>query len=481
MQKKRINTKAITALLLFGGFLSLFNETILNVAFPELMKVMGVSSVTVQWLATGYMLVVGILVPITALLIHTFSTKQLFVGAMLLFLAGTIVAASAGNFQVLLAARMLQATGTGMLMPIMMNTVLSLSPPEKRGAAIGMCSCSVLFGPAFGPIVSGALLQFFSWRMLFIILIPLSVICIIVGLILLNNSSVITKPKIDYLSILLSIIGFGGIIYGISIMGDANMSRTMVMFVFAAGIIALVLYTFRQLSIKQPILEVRSFKYPMFTLGIVLIVLIQMIQFSANILLPTMLQEGFRVTSFVSAVVLLPSLLVNGFTTPIAGRIYDRYGGRVIIPLGLLIMSIFIFIISRVNLSLPVAIISFLYCFVGLGIALALSAIQTNALNQLPGRNQPDGIAIVNTAFQIGAAIGSTVFIGLMAKGQSAYINSVHGSIGMDVKVQSVIKGFSYSMTFAAAVLGIGFLLALFIRNNKRNKNIGIQEESSAS
>ena len=205
---KKYNAKSMMFVLLFGGFLGMFNETILNVAFPKLMTEMHISAITAQWLTTGYVLVVGILVPVTAFLMHTFTTKQLYVTAMSLFLLGTLCAVLSNSFTGLLISRLVQALGTGMLVPIMMNSALVITPFEKHGSIMGLCVAVLTLGPALGPTVSGLLLQSFSWHVLFILLIPFIIICIIGGCMFLQNTSIITNPKIDCLSIVLSCIGF---------------------------------------------------------------------------------------------------------------------------------------------------------------------------------------------------------------------------------------------------------------------------------
>lgn len=455
------NVKAMMSVLLFGGFLSLFNETILNVAFPKLMVEMHVSATTVQWLTTGYMLVVGILVPITAFLIHSFNTKQLFLTAMLLFLAGSVFAVFSPSFTLLLISRMIQATGTGMLVPIMMTTALAINPPEKRGSAMGLCVCSILFGPALGPIVSGALLQYFSWHSLFILLIPLALISIIAGALFLQNVSELTKPKIDYLSIALSTIGFAAVIYGISIFDSIASNAAEIIIIFAIGIISLFLFSKRQLSLKQPMLELRCFKHPLFSIGVIMIVMLQMIQFSMNILLPTMLQQGFGASTLTSALVLFPAVLLNGFTTPISGKIFDKFGGKIIIPLGIAILGTALFILSNINPSTSILSITLTYCMVCLGIALSVSTTQTNSLNQLSMRNQADGVAITNTSMQIAAAIGTPLFIGLMTAGENSYTANNH--------INAVFHGFHNSITAAVIIAVVSFVLSLALRNVKHN------------
>ena len=201
--KKSTNVNVIIAVLVFSGFVSVFNETILNVALSTLMVEMNVTAGTVQWLITAYMIIVAVLVPVTAFLIQTFETKQLYLSAMTIFLIGTICAACSGSFIMLLISRVLQAVGTGMLIPIMMNTVLVVTPPQKRGSVMGLCGGALVLGPALGPTVAGIVLQFFSWHALFIILIPIIILAMILGSIYLVNVSIVTRPKIDFISIML--------------------------------------------------------------------------------------------------------------------------------------------------------------------------------------------------------------------------------------------------------------------------------------
>jgi DHA2 family lincomycin resistance protein-like MFS transporter len=468
-EKKQFNVKAIMTVLLAAGFLSLFNETILNVALPKLMVEMQISATTVQWLTTGYILIVTILVPVTAFLINTFTTKQLFLSAMLLFLIGIVLATLSASFSALLISRMIQATGTAMLIPIMINTALSINPPEKHGSVMGLCSSTFLLGPALGPIASGILLQFFHWHSLFIILIPLVLICMIMGSIYLENTSVITKPKIDYLSILLSTIGFGGIVYGISTIGEPSVNKLNIAIILAVGLIALILFAKRQLSLKQPMLELRAFKYPLFTVGVLLIIILQMVQFSMNIVLPMLLQNGFKLSSLMSALVLLPAILLNGFMTPVSGKIYDKFGGKVLIPAGLLIMCIFIGLLSRISASTPIITITILYCFVGIGIAMTMSPSQTTSISQLAMKNKADGVAITNTSIQLGAAIGAPLFIGLMSAGQNSYLKNLSNSEDAQSQIQALYSGFSFSLTVAVIIIIVGFILSLSLRRNTKN------------
>jgi len=470
-QNKKYNVKAITIVLLFGGFISLFNETILNVALSRLMVEMNVTATTVQWLATGYMLIVGILVPITAFLMQTFTTKQLYLSAMILFLVGSIFAAFSTSFELLLISRMIQGIGTGMLAPLMMNTVIEINPPEKRGSAMGLCLCAALFGPAMGPTVSGIILQFFSWHALFFMLIPFAIIAIIIGAIYLENVSELTKPKMDYLSILLSTIGFAGIIYGISSIGDIQGNKLVIIISFVVGVIALIFFSKRQLSLKQPMLELRAFKYPLFSIGAVLVMITMMIVFSMNMMLPMFLQGALKTTSFIAAITLLPAVLLNGFMTPITGKIYDKIGGKVLVPAGYAIMCVFLGLLAyNLSSTIPLFVIIILYCFVCLGVSMTMAPGQTNSLNQLPKEYYPHGVAILTTLQQIAAAIGSSLFTGVMSAGQTNYLNKVSDPDSAFQQVAGMVVGFKYSVLVALIIVIIAFVLSLFLKGNiKKN------------
>jgi DHA2 family lincomycin resistance protein-like MFS transporter len=405
-----IDTQAIISVLVFSAFISVFNETILNIALSPLMEEMHVAAGTIQWIITTYMIVVAVLVPVTAFLIQSFETKHLYLGAMTLLLLGTICAACSESFAMLLISRMLQASGTGMMIPIMMNTVLLITPPEKHGSAMGICGCAISLGPALGPTVSGIILQFFSWHVLFIILIPIIVLAMVLGSIYLVTTGQLTKPKIDLISIILSSIGFGGTIYGISsVSGDGNMKIVGV--IFATGVISLILFGIRQLSLKEPMLNIRTFKYPLFSIGVTLVMISMMTMFTMNVMLPMLLEGALKTTTFVAAMALLPAALANGFVTPIGGKIYDKFGIKVLVPVGYTVILVFLFILSRSNSDASLEKIIILYVLVCIGIGFTMSPCQTSSLNQLPKEYYPHGVAILNTLQQISAASVAVIFV----------------------------------------------------------------------
>ncbi len=396
-----VKVRPLMALLLFGGFLSLFNETILNVALSPLMAQFQVSATTVQWLSTGYVLVVAIMVPSSAFLLHRFSTKHLYIGAMAFFLAGTAIAAGAGNFPLLLTGRMVQAIGTGLLAPIMINTALAIYPREKHGLVMGICTCVILVGPSVGPIVAGVVLQYFSWRALFIMLLPFTLLCMAGAARVMGCTIELTQPQLDVRSVLGSSLGFALLVGGMSSIGS-GLPGGVTLLLFAAGLLSLALFGRRQLRLQVPMLDIRTFQKPYFSLGAILVMTIQMVQFSLNILLPLLFEEGQGLSSLSSALLLLPAVLVCSVMTVVAGRFYDQVGGKVLIPLGLLVMTVGLALLGQIQPGTSLSHIAALNTLVYFGISLAWSPNQSNALRQLPGFRQADGVAILNTLIQLG-------------------------------------------------------------------------------
>ncbi|WP_294342118.1 MFS transporter [uncultured Clostridium sp.] len=363
----------------------------------------------------------------------------------------------------LLISRMVQAIGTGMMIPIMMNSILMVTPPEKHGSVMGIGVCAVQLGPALGPTISGYLLQYFSWHVLFIILIPIIVICMILGYVYLVNLSELTKPKIDIFSIILSILGVGGIIYGLSTFsGGENIISTVL--IFAVGIIAFTIFCFRQLSLKEPMLEIRTFKFPLFSIGVILVMISMMTVFTMNVMLPIFLQGALKTTTFLAALVLLPATLCNGCVSLIGGRLYDKIGSRILIPTGFAIITVALFILSTVGTETGLLKIVITYAIVCIGIGCTLSISQTSALNILPKQYYPHGVAILNTLQQVAAAIGSAVFIGIMSSSQSkvlATLGSVEGSVAYGFRTAVLALNLF-------AFIGLCLSIIMSIKNKKK-------------
>jgi DHA2 family lincomycin resistance protein-like MFS transporter len=454
-----VERSRIVAALIIGAFIAVLNETMIQVAFPDLMRDFSAPLMTVQWLATVYMLVVGTLVPVTALLQQWFTTRQMFLSATVFFLAGTIVCGIAPVFSVLLIGRAVQALGTGLMLPVMMNTMMHIFPPERRGGAMGMIGLVVMFAPAIGPTVAGLIIDWLSWRWMFYLIIPIAAFSVWFAAASLRNVSDITRPKVDYLSIVLSCIGFGGFVYGLSAAATNLSSETLGSLV--AGGIALVLFVLRQLSVAAPILELRTFRHPMFSMAMVLVLLLMMVMFSAGLLLAQFMLIVLEMTAFeVGLCGLLPGIAYAAMSL-VSGKLFDRHGVKVLIIPGFVLILLSLWAFTWLNTGTTAIYIVVMNVLLSIGIPLVITPVQTAGLNALPRRLFPHGAAIVNTLMQIAGAIGIVTFTGIVSKGSRDYTASSGHSLsdqleGFNAGIQSA---FWWALAVGAAALVVGMFI----------------------
>lgn len=459
---KKINAKLVIAVLVFSAFIGTFNETILNVALNPIMNDFHINSGTAQWIITAYMLVTSVMVPITAFLYESFKTKKLYIMAMLFLLAGTVICAVAPSLIVLIAGRMIQAIGAGMLIPIMMSTVLLVSPKEKIGISMAICVSAITLGPAFGPTISGIILQFLDWNMLFVILIPIIIIAIILGAIFVENASELSKPKLDYLSVVLSMCGLVAFIYGISSIFN---SFTIGIISFIVGLVLIAIFAKRQTKLKEPMLNLTPFKFVAFDFGVIMVMAIMMICFTMNVIIPLYLEGALHTGSFIAGLVLLPAILCNAVAAIFGGKILDKHGIKVLIPGGFLLTAISVFVLSRVGSSTQVITVAIIYILIQIGVGLTMSPSQTSGLRHLPRETYTHGVAIMTTFQQISACIGSSLFVGVMS-----FVEQQKLQLGV-VSEKAVSQGFSAAVLVAFAIVIIGFISAIIlIRMSSKDK-----------
>ncbi|NBD23271.1 DHA2 family efflux MFS transporter permease subunit [Paenibacillus glycinis] len=462
----------IVAALIIGAFVAILNETLLNIAFPDLMTEFSIAPATIQWLSTAYMLVIGILVPVTALLQQWFTTRQMFLTAMILFLAGTIVCGAAPAFGVLLVGRVVQALGTGLLLPVMMNTILVIFPPEKRGGAMGMIGLVIMFGPAIGPTLAGLIIDQLNWRWLFFLVVPLAAFSVIFAAAFLRNVSDITKPKVDILSILLSTAGFGGIVYGFSKAGEGSWSAPEVVWTITVGGIALALFIIRQLLVREPILDLRAFRFPMFSLVTVMMLVLMMTLFSTMILLPLFLQTALLMTAFSAGLTLMPGGIINGVMAPISGKLFDKYGPRVLVVPGLILVLLAVWLFTYISVDTSAGYVVALHIILLVGISLVMMPAQTTGLNQLPRSLYPHGTAILNTLQQVAGAIGTALFISIMSSGTKDFMAEKPNA----TPAEGLVAGLHDAFVIGFAIGCVALVLGFFIKRVQAPKEESKQE-----
>lgn len=460
------HTPILIALIL-GAMVAFLNETLLGNALTVLMKEFDVSASTIQWLSTAYMLVVGVLVPITALLQQWFTTRQMFLTAMLTFLVGTLIAGFAPTFSVLLIGRIVQAIATGLISPLLMNTILIICPPEKRGATMGLIGLVMMFSPAVGPTLSGLIVDSLNWRWLFYSVIPIVIISILIGMKYIQNVTELTRPKVDYLSILLSTVGFGGIVYSFSASGDLGWSDSKVYYSLIIGAISLIIFVVRQLKIENPILELRAFKFPMFTLTVVLMFIVMMSLFASMTLLPMFLQTVLLVTAFKSGLVMLPGSIVSGIMGPVAGKLFDKLSPKTIIIPGIGLVAGAMWLFKGINPETTLTQIILMHSLLMIGLMFVMTA-QTYGLNQLTPELYPHGTALFNTLSQVAGAIGTAVFISKMSSGTTQYMENTTNPMDPAEKLNGLTSGFQGAFTLGFILVVVALVISFFLKGQKK-------------
>ncbi|WP_246836144.1 MDR family MFS transporter [Nesterenkonia sp. NBAIMH1] len=459
--------------LLVATFVMILNETIMNVALSPLMEEFQIPEPTVQWLTTAFMLTLAVVIPTTGYLIQRFSLRGVFTAAMLLFAAGTALAAAAPGFPVLLAGRVIQAAGTAIMLPLLMTTVLTLVPMHRRGVVMGNIAIVISVAPAIGPTVSGIILEIADWRWMFLTILPIAVAALLLGRPRLNADPGTRDKRLSVPSLLLSAPGFGGIVYGISQIGgghgteeldpeDAGASVDPVAVgVLLVGVVFLAAFVLLQLRLQKTesaLLNLKPFTYTQYTRALLMMLLMMVALFGALILLPLFLQQVYGLTPLRTGLMMLPGGLLMALLAPIIGRVYDRIGPRPLVVPGASVLVLSMTALGFISETTPWWMILMGHLILSTGLALLFTPAFTTAMNPLPAALYSHGSAVLNTLQQLSAAIGTAALVAVMGVGAS-----MAAADGLSADAAAV-EGFRTAFRFAAALSVLTLILAFTLR-----------------
>ena len=449
----------ILVCLITGGFFAFLNETLLNIALHSLMDEFGIRVTTAQWMVTGFLLVTAIVTPVSAVLLQRFSTRRLFLGTMAVFTLGTALCAAAPAFPALVAGRFIQAVGTGLMTPVIFHAILLIVPPERRGRVMGLIGFVFMFAPAIGPTLSGLIVQFLGWRFLFLAVLPFALVSLAFAWKYLVDLSEVTKPRIDAASVLLSSAGFGGLVYGFSEAGrpEIGFLAPGAYIPILAGAIALVLFAFRQTRLDQPLLDLRVFRYPMFSHAVLLFLIIMMGMFGSEIVLPLYMQETLALPPSAAGMVLLPGSLLSALLSPLMGLLFDRYGPRKLLVPAAILLAFTTFGLTRLGTDTPVWFVSLKYVLLMASITAIWTPAETNGLNELPRKLYPHGTAIVSTLMPAAGAIGVSIFVSILSARRDALLGRAADPADPLTVAGATAAGvqFVYWISFASALAAV--------------------------
>lgn len=455
MKQQTYKRNLIVGILLSASFVTILNQTLIIIAIPPIMGDFQINPSSAQWLTTAFMLTNGILIPITAFFIEKFSSKHLLITALSVFSLGTFLGGVAPNFSILLLARVIQAVGAGIMMPLMQTVMLTLFPPEKRGSAMGVVGLVTGFAPAIGPTLAGWLIVHYSWRSLFYTVLPVALIVLILAICFMKNVTEQKHVKMDFASVVFSTFGWGGLLYGFSIAGTTGWLSTQVVCTVSIGAVSLSIFIMRQLKLKQPMLEFRVFQSPVFAITTILSVLVFAIMVGTQTLLPIYAQDIAGFTALESGFMLLPGALIMGFMSPITGRIFDKFGGRWLSIIGFTFITASLLLYSNLALETSIIWIATIFFIMMVGISMMMMPLMTAGINDLPNHLIAHGTAMNNTIRMVGGSIGTAILVSVMS----------HASL--DQSSETSIEGIQQAFIIATIVGAVGMILSLRLKSKK--------------
>ncbi|WP_342610453.1 MDR family MFS transporter [Staphylococcus hsinchuensis] len=463
--------------MLFGGFFGLLNETLLTTALPSIMKDFDIDYTQVQWLTTAFLLANGVVIPLSAMVIQRFTTRQVFLTAITIFFLGTIIAGFSPNFSILLFARIIQALGSGIMMPLMMTTILDVFEPHERGKYMGTFGLVIGLAPAIGPTLSGYLVEYFNWRSLFHVVAPIAALTFIASFIFIKNVGTNKKVPIDLISIILSSLGFGGLLYGTSSISRDGWDDPIVLTTIIGGIILIVLFVLRQRKLETTLLDFSVFKDSQFTVGIIIMAFTMIAMIGSETVLPMFVQNIMKDSALQSGLILLPGAIVMAIMSVISGLLYEKFGAKILGIIGMLTVVITTSYFVVMDENTAPALLATIYAIRMIGIALGLMPLMTHTMNQLPKEMNAHGSSMTNTVQQIAASIGTAGLITTMnqvAKNFSPTMSDYKGmnkkEMAAQIQKDALLNGYHGAFWFAV-IISIISLICVFMLKSKRKLN----------
>lgn len=460
--------RLVITLLLVSTFVVFLNETLMGNAMPALMEDLRISADAAQWVTTAFLLTMAVVIPITGFLLQRLNTRTVFLMAMTLFSAGTLMAAAAPSFELLIAARVVQASGTAIMMPLLFTTVLTLVPMESRGRVMGNISIVISVAPALGPLVSGLILSAFHWRFLFVLILPIAIAALILGAMRVPNVTEPSKTSIDVFSVILSAFGFGGLVFGLSNVGTAGIAAVQSWAPLAVGIAGITVFIVRQLRLQKKdaaLLDLRTFTVRSFTFTVAMLTISMMALFGTVILLPIFTQIVMGLDAKTTGLILLPGGLLMGLLGPVVGRAFDRIGPRPLVISGSIIVSSALWGMTLLTPGSGVWMVLVFYTTLTLGLALLFTPLFTAGLGDIPPKLYSHGSAVVGTVQQLAGAAGVALFITVMSATSASQLAS--GASEVAATAAGIHTAFIYGAVISLVAIPLSFFIRRPIKVNE--------------
>ncbi len=433
-----------------GAFLGMLSETSMNIALPDLCDAFNITTGTAQWMVVGYMLAIGIVLPCVGFLLKWIKAKTLVLVALACFLVGSVLSAAAPVFALVLAGRIIQGVGTGIVLPTMYAAIMRVFPPAKIGAANGVAGLVIMFAPVIGPTLAGLIIGACSWRAIFVLFAVVAAVAIACTAATFVTPIETTHPKVDMLSVIASVIGFGCLVAGVSLVADMGFNA-LVVTLLVIGVVVVAYYAYRQLHIDDPVLDLRALGIASFRTPALMVTCSFACTLAIMYLAPQELQRGLGLDSSVAGMLMLAGGVVNAIVSFLSGRRYDRMGAAPLVRVGAVVAIIGSLLFLAIGVTTAPAFFILAHVVFMIGIPLMQQPAQSAALKGLPRELAADGSTILNTMQQVCGAIGTSIATCLLGMGS--------GSTAAEGFVAGSRYGYVFGLVLIVLVLALSFLL----------------------
>jgi DHA2 family lincomycin resistance protein-like MFS transporter len=454
-------SKLVINVLLVSTFVVMLNETAMTVAIPRFMEALNVPATAAQWLTTAFLLTMAVVIPITGFLLQRMNTRPVFMLAMSLFSLGTLTAALAPGLEMLIFGRVIQAAGTAIMMPLLMTTVMTLVPPNERGKMMGNISIVMSVAPAIGPAAAGIILNYLEWRWLFIIVLPISLGALALGWRMMLNVTTPRYAPLDVLSVILSAIAFGGVVYGLSNIGVDTGSPVPAWIPLVVGLVTMVVFVLRQLQLQKKdgaLLDLRTLKIANFTISMAMIAVMMLAMFGTVILLPIYLVQILGFDTLGTGFLLMPGALLMGLLGPFVGRLFDKVGPRPLIIPAIFLVSAVLWAMTLLGTDTWWPLILAGHITMSLGFAFLFGPLFTTSLSSVPPQLYSHGSAVLGSIQQVAGAAGVALFIALMSATTASL--AAAGAI----PAEALAAGIRTAFTVGAIISFVPVVLSFFVK-----------------
>ncbi|SHJ52180.1 MFS transporter, DHA2 family, lincomycin resistance protein [Tessaracoccus bendigoensis DSM 12906] len=452
--------------LYLGAFLGMLSETSMNIALPDLSDTFGITTGTAQWVVVGYMLAIGVVLPCVGFLLKWVKAKTLVLAALAFFLVGAVLSASAPTFALMLTGRILQGVGTGIVLPTMYASIMRVFPLHKIGAANGVAGLVIMFAPVIGPTLAGLLIGWSSWRAIFVLFAAVAIVAIAFTVAFFVTPIEVSRPKVDLISIGASVIGFGALVAGVSLVADLGFSASVIA-LLVVGIVTLAFYARRQLRIDNPVLDLKVLGIAEFRTPAIMVTCSFACTLAIMYLAPQQLQRGLGLDTSTAGMLMLAGGVVNAVCSFVTGRLHDRHGATHLVRIGAVVSIIGSLLFLAIGVTTSPMFFVFAHIVFMIGIPLLQQSAQSSALKSLPHALAADGSTVLNTMQQVVGAIGTAVATSLLYLGQSNYA----AGGGTDA-AQGFVNGSRYGYLFGLALIVVALVFSFFLKENRPSRKV---------